>query len=653
MRSPFRIVLSLVFSISSPLWSAAQYIPGQPDMSPQRNITYLQKLWIVAGIVKTMQGEPVRNAVVTVTPFGVMGAKMLGTNSQGEFRTEYSMVVEEFHAFSAIVAIKKKGFHTAHSYINFGESNKTWWLPFTLYELKDEDPNCLPMSELVAGLAPRLRQLGPADGLPAKGARDYARGVADFLERHQPERAIPDLWKVAKENPNCIGCRTMLALAELDWHAWDDARETLAEAGRDSLANQQIGRPEPLIAYGTWLSWQNDAEKALPFFVEAVKFGPQDPLALEELGRALVATQQLEAATEYLKKALAAGAGSEAKLLYIESCLGTGHFGEATSEMNRYLAGRDVKTMPLRVRKVWVDVQNREKLEAAYTNKEPQKGRYHFDFLQNPPHDMIDGLEPALDQAQLEPILTGVAANISAMFANFPNTSSRESIHQEKIGGKGKVRGSKNQEFRYLCMAPRQGWGPTFKEYRVDSAGTEIGPKGVEEGYMVTRGFNAATLVFHPDYRSETTFRYLGRQQTNGHVTYVVAFAQIPSKAHLRGLFKAGQSWLPTFSQGLAWIDPSSYQIVRLRTELLRPLPELRLERESTEINFSQVGFKRITQTFWLPQQVTVAINWDGKQLRNTHEYSDFRLFSVDATEKVGKPKREAAVKSSTQPTSP
>jgi hypothetical protein len=82
-------------------------------------------------------------------------------------------------------------------------------------------------------------------------------------------------------------------------------------------------------------------------------------------------------------------------------------------------------------------------------------------------------------------------------------------------------------------------------------------------------------------------------------------------------------------------------------------LPELRLERESTEINFQQIGFKRLTQTFWLPQQVTVAIDWDGKQLRNTHAYSDFRLFSVDATERVGTPKRQAAENSSTQSTSP
>ena len=49
-----------------------------------------------------------------------------------------------------------------------------------------------------------------------------------------------------------------------------------------------MGRPEPLVAYGTWLSWQHEPEKAESFFLEALKFAPQDALALQELGRTLL-----------------------------------------------------------------------------------------------------------------------------------------------------------------------------------------------------------------------------------------------------------------------------------------------------------------------------------------------------------------------------
>jgi hypothetical protein len=228
------------------------------------------------------------------------------------------------------------------------------------------------------------------------------------------------------------------------------------------------------------------------------------------------------------------------------------------------------------------------------------------------------------------------------MTHNFPNTSSLEAIHQEKLGNKGKVRGSQEQKFRYLCIIPRGAWGPGFVEYRADFAGKEALPKGIEDGFMLTNGFASTELIFHPTYRPESTFRYLGRQDMNGRKTFVVAFAQIPGKAHLLGAFRRGETTLTTLSQGLAWFDTDTYRIVRLHTDLLTPLPEVRLTSEAQNINFTEVHFKHMTDALWLPGQVTVTIDWNGKVLRNTHEYSDFKLFNVEASEKVGRPKASA-----------
>jgi hypothetical protein len=41
---------------------------------------------------------------------------------------------------------------------------------------------------------------------------------------------------------------------------------------------------------------------------------------------------------------------------------------------------------------------------------------------------------------------------------------------------------------------------------------------------------------------------------------------------------------------------------------------------------------------YWLPQDDTVSVDWDGKQLRNEHRYSEFKVFNVEANEKRGKP---------------
>lgn len=636
MKACFRVVPLLLATCLLPLSGRAQSVQRTGDAIGENLTDYLQTKWLVSGKVKTVQGGPVRGATVTVSPLAAVGTRVLTTDDQGEYRTEYELNVSLIHEFGVVVTAKKKGFQTAHAFADFGKSARTWVLPLTLRGL-DEDPALLSPADLISGLAPKLRQLGAAEGLAAKSEKDYTRGVTDFVDQHNPEQAVPHLAKVVANNPSCIACRTMLGLAELSWCDWDDAYNSLAESVNTSLHDPKMGRPEPMVAYGTWLSWQHDMEKAEDFFHEALKFAPQDALALQELGRTLLLEGHPEAANDVLKKALAAGARPDARLLYAESWLGAGHSQEAGAELNRYLDGREVKNMPARVRQAWEAIQNQQKVEALYAKGKAQKNQEVLDFLQHPPADLIRGMESAKDQGQLGSILDGVGTQISEMIKNFPNTSSLEAIHQEILGGKGKVHGSQDQKFRYLCLVPSEAWGPGFVEYRANLQGNEAVPKGLSDGFMLTQGFASAAFVFHPDYRSESNFHYLGRQQMNGRNTYVVAFAQIPEKAHFNGVFRKGTTSVITLSQGLAWIDPDTYRIIRIHSDLLAPLPELRLESETLSIDFNEVHFTSVKAALWLPEDVTVTLDWNGKLLRNRHEYSDFKIFNVDASEKIGK----------------
>jgi hypothetical protein len=71
----------------------------------------------------------------------------------------------------------------------------------------------------------------------------------------------------------------------------------------------------------------------------------------------------------------------------------------------------------------------------------------------------------------------------------------------------------------------------------------------------------------------------------------------------------------------------------------LTPLPQLRLDKETTDIYFNEVSFKQVTQRFWLPETVTVTLDWNGRTYRNNHAYTDFLISNVEATQKIGKPK--------------
>jgi hypothetical protein len=77
-------------------------------------------------------------------------------------------------------------------------------------------------------------------------------------------------------------------------------------------------------------------------------------------------------------------------------------------------------------------------------------------------------------------------------------------------------------------------------------------------------------------------------------------------------------------------------------------LPEINLERETTEIAFGEVHFKGVAGAFWLPQQVTVTVDWNGKHFRNEHRYSEFKVFNVEATERIRRPKQLGQTSKST-----
>ena len=527
------------------LWTCYLTIPwmayGQQTMAGDvGRYAMEQKAWPIVGMVKTVQGDPVRGAVVTVVPLIAQAPRILTTDALGRFHTQFVVNAREDHEFGVTLSAKKKGFQTAHRLADFDLSGKPWTISLTLRG-PDDDLNQLSPADLISGLAPKLRQLGPAEGLAEKSAKDYARGVADFLDQNNLERAVPLLSKVVTNNPTCIGCRTILGLAEMRWCDWDDAKNTLIESVNATLHDPTKGRPESLVAYGTWLNWEHETDKAETFFQEALKLVPEDALALQEFGRTLLFLQRPEAANPVLKRALAAGAGLEARLLYIESCLGDGKSDEAVSEMNRYLNGRDVKTMPMRVRQVFASVQNRKKVESLFAKSKPEGNQERIDFLQHPPAKLVAGLVPAKDQEQLNSILDGVGKMVEELVKNYPNTMSLEVIQQEKLGRKGGVRETQTQKFRYLCIAPRDGQGPGLTEYRTDLAGAAARPKGLPEGFMLTSGFTSAEFVFHPMYRPQGTFRYLGRQDVDGRNTLVVAFAQIPGKARFTGSFWRGQ----------------------------------------------------------------------------------------------------------------
>ncbi|HME00581.1 MAG TPA: hypothetical protein VKM93_25020 [Terriglobia bacterium] len=592
---------------------------------------YMQRTYKVNGIVQTVRRVPIRGTKVVLRATKMAAViRELHSDDRGEFSTEMTISQESDVGFGVDVKAEKHGYKSAHAIVDFGTSGSTWKLTITLPELH-EDANLLFQEDLIATLSSRLKQLSLADGLSAKSTKDYEHGVEEFLTNDNPVGAVSNFARVAGRDPSCAACRTMWGLAQLAMNDWDGAERNFDEAIKTIRGDASKARPEPDIALGVMETWRHEMERGAEFFYEALKFAPHDPLALQELGRTQLAQENWEEASDQLQQAVAAGAGPDAHLMYAEALLHVDRPKDADRELTTYLAGRDVERMPQKIRQLGQEIQTQVRAEIALTGGIFRMDQSTNELIQTFP--ALKGLEPAADQSPLAPILDETGKRVADSFRDFPNTVSVEQVHQEKLQRRGRIEGSQDQEFRYLWLMEPDPSGPGITEYRSGKTGGVATLKGLDDGYMLTSGFTSAALYFHPFYHGDAHFRYLGRQKSEGREYYVVAFAQYPGKARIAGGFRVNGETKPTYFQGLAWIDAGSYEIVRLRQDLLSPLPEVRLERQSTEIDFGAVRFKQIAAEFWLPQRVSVAVDWNGKRLRNEHRYSKFELFNVSATE--------------------
>jgi len=241
-------------------------------------------------------------------------------------------------------------------------------------------------------------------------------------------------------------------------------------------------------------------------------------------------------------------------------------------------------------------------------------------------------LEFAQSQDMLPMILQRVGATVADFFENFSNTTCTERVISTVDTPTETHAGYNDAKFDYVALVQPGADKTRLKEFRTNSKGKLA--RWSSRDAAVTIGFVSMTEHFHPDYQPDSHFRYLGREAVEGQNTYVVAFAQRPEVARHVGEVEFNHKTAVVLLQGVAWIDPASFRILGLRTDIQQPELNVGLRRETTEVEYSEVTFKEGGKTLWLPHDVTVSGRLNLYTFHNEHHYSDYRLFIVQTKEK-------------------
>jgi hypothetical protein len=254
----------------------------------------------------------------------------------------------------------------------------------------------------------------------------------------------------------------------------------------------------------------------------------------------------------------------------------------------------------------------------------------------------LGGLKPMSSPEPLPDLLAKVAAKADELLHKVPDLISDEAVTQtQRPVSEGMVPGcvgtgciappdrnsERDQKFNYIILThPAPNGRLLLEEYRTRGSGKPV-PQGA--GAPSFQGFVSAWVIFSSLNQVESRFRQLGQQKTDGHNTFVIGFAQIPGSIELPGTILTGKGSVPMLLQGIAWVDQTDFHIVRLRTDLLAPQPQVDYKKQTSNIVFGSVPIASLDLVLWLPQSVDAEMEASGQYLQEQHRYFKYRLYQA------------------------
>jgi hypothetical protein len=253
------------------------------------------------------------------------------------------------------------------------------------------------------------------------------------------------------------------------------------------------------------------------------------------------------------------------------------------------------------------------------------------------PPDVDEKVPPVEETAcSLDEVLKKTEERILEFIRNVDRFTATESLTHQSINKHGQASAPIGRKFDYVVSIHevRQGHlGVT--EYRNGGFALNEFPGGI-----VTSGLPALVLIFHPYYAPSYEMTCEGLARSNDQLVWQVHFRQRPDKPNELKTYQAGVHGA-SYSVGLkgrAWISADSYQLVRMETDLVMPVPQIQLLAEHTAVEYGPVKFRQGDVNLWLPLSAEVYFAWRGQRVHRRHSFDHYMLFTVDEKQRNNMP---------------
>jgi tetratricopeptide (TPR) repeat protein len=249
----------------------------------------------------------------------------------------------------------------------------------------------------------------------------------------------------------------------------------------------------------------------------------------------------------------------------------------------------------------------------------------------------VDQQRVALDPGatcKLDEVIQAAAGRVKELTQNVDRFTATEKIEHSSLSPLGLQISSETRKFNYLVEIRQLQSRLDVQEYRNGSVSVQDFP-----AHIGTIGLPTLALVFHPYYQEKYEYSCEGLGSWRDKPAWVVHFQQRTDRNSETLVYRVGGKSFPVRLKGRAWIDTQSSQIVAMESDLMRPVPEIRLLRDHQLIEYGPVDFRNNTMQLWLPKSADWYCSLSGQRYHRRHTFSQFLLFSVDDSQKIAKPK--------------
>jgi hypothetical protein len=253
------------------------------------------------------------------------------------------------------------------------------------------------------------------------------------------------------------------------------------------------------------------------------------------------------------------------------------------------------------------------------------------------PADVDEEMPPVEETAcSVDEVLQEAEESILEFVRNVDRFTATESLTHQSINKHGQASKAVSRTFDYVVSIHevRQGHlGVT--EYRNGGLALNEFPGGI-----VTNGLPALVLIFHPYYAPSYEMTCEGLARSNDQLAWQVHFRQWPDKPNELKTYQSGihGASYPVALKGRAWISAESYQIVRMETDLVAPVPQIQLLAEHTDVEYGPVKFREADVNLWLPLSAEVYFAWRRQQVHRRHSFDHYMLFTVGDKQRINTP---------------